>query len=336
MRVPGRVVACKPRLGRLFWGPVRVTAWPVLRYIRPMGMLREFAAAAAAALAGMCLAIALQGPPPQSDLPRAPQNAAARKIAALARPKPLPPSAAHPAQDATHLPEHYLAAAPLAPQSLVADPALAGTLPGAVAERLISKVPASLAPYFDVYLYVSKSADGPWAQHLFFFKKNAAALSFEQSFPVSTGREEDEQYFTATPTGLFELDVGRFEPMAYSAKWNDAAMPWAMFLNFSYRTAMTGVALHAAIGAKELANIGHRASGGCVRLPLDKADALFHRFQGEEKGQVPVFAFDEARGTTNVDGTVAGDADGRIFLADGVRVLVVIEDYPGDSPRPQS
>jgi hypothetical protein len=67
-----------------------------------------------------------------------------------------------------------------------------------------------------------------------------------------------------------------------------------------------------------------------VRLPLDKADALFHRFRAEERGQVPVFAFDEARGTTNVDGIVADDGAGRVYLADGMRVLVVIENYSGD------
>ena len=102
------------------------------------------------------------------------------------------------------------------------------------------------------------------------------------------------------------------------------------FLNYAYRTGMTGVALHAAIGAHELRDMGHRASGGCVRLPLEKADALFHRFQAEERGQVPVFIFDEARGTTNVDGTVAGAGAGRIYVVDGVRVLVIIEDYSGN------
>jgi hypothetical protein len=217
----------------------------------------------------------------------------------------------------------------LAPLSLTIDPAMQPDA-AKVAARLIGKLPRALAPYFNVYLYVSKAAEGTWAQHLFLFRKNGTMLSFEESFPVSTGREQDEQYFTATPTGLFELDANRFMPMAYSAKWNDAAMPWSMFLNYAYRTDMTGVALHAAVGARELQDIGHRASGGCVRLPLDKADALFHRFQAEERGQVPVFAFDDVRGTTNVYGIVAGDGAGRVYLADGVRVLVVIENYSGD------
>jgi len=100
---------------------------------------------------------------------------------------------------------------------------------------------------------------------------------------------------------------------------------------------MSGVALHAAIGRHELADIGHRASGGCVRLPLAKANLLYHRFLSEERGQVPVFTFDAARGTTNTEGAVAHDIAGNVELADGLRVLVIIDNFPGESPpAPQS
>ena len=225
------------------------------------------------------------------------------------------------------------AAAPLPPQSIEPDAGTLAVEARAVAARVSQKVPAALVPYFDTYIYVSKSAGGPYGQRLFLFRKtDGGTLALDESFRVSTGRERDEQYFTATPTGLFELDVHRFMPMARSAKWNDALMPWAMFLNYSYRTQMSGVALHAAVGRHEIADIGHRASGGCVRLPLEKADALFHRFLSEEQGRVPVFTFDPARGTTNTQGLVAHDAKGDILLADGIRVLVIIEDYPGESP----
>ncbi|HEY0302427.1 MAG TPA: L,D-transpeptidase, partial [Rhizomicrobium sp.] len=158
--------------------------------------------------------------------------------------------------------------------------------------------------------------------------------AFEESFAVSTGRERSEQYFTATPTGLFQLDVHRFFPMARSAKWNDARMPWAMFLNYAYRSKMSGVALHAAVGGRELAMMGRRASGGCVRMPIAKASQLYHRFLAEARGQVPVFTFDETRGTTNTAGTVARDLAGNIVLADGLKVLVVIENYAGRATPP--
>ena len=122
--------------------------------------------------------------------------------------------------------------------------------------------------------------------------------------------------------------------MARSAKWDDAKMPWAMFLNYSYRSKMAGVALHAAIGSHELAMIGRRASGGCVRLPMAKANLLYHRFLKEERGQVPVLTFDEARGTTNIAGTATHDAQGNIVLVDGLKVLVVIENYAGRATQP--
>ena len=239
-----------------------------------------------------------------------------RAIARAVSRQPLPPGA--------------VAATPLPPQSVAPDPAMLAEEAGQVATRISDKVPSALVPYFDTFIYVSKAAGGPWGQQLFLFHKSAdGTLTFEQSFSVSTGREKAEKYFTATPTGLFELDVHRFFPLARSAKWDDARMPWAMFLNYSYRTQMAGVALHAAIGGHELAMMGRRASGGCVRLPLAKANLLYHRFLGEERGQVPVFTFDQARGTTNTAGVTAHDDKGDIVLSDGVRVLVIIDNYAG-------
>ena len=233
------------------------------------------------------------------------------------------------------LPPDAVASRPLPPQDVAPDPATLAEEAGRVAQRLSDKVPSELSPYFDTFIYVSKAAARPWGQRLFLFHKNAdGTLAFEQSFSVSTGREKSEQYFTATPTGLFELDVHRFFPMARSAKWDDAKMPWAMFLNYSYRSKMAGVALHAAIGPHELAMMGRRASGGCVRLPMAKANLLYHRFLKEERGQVPVLTFDEARGTTNTAGTATHDAQGNIVLVDGLKVLVVIENYAGRATPP--
>src|ERR1700692_499093 len=44
--------------------------------------------------------------------------------------------------------------------------------PEEVALRVRDSVPAHLYPYFNVYLYVSKAASGPWAQQMFIFHKN--------------------------------------------------------------------------------------------------------------------------------------------------------------------
>ncbi|MEI9995193.1 MAG: L,D-transpeptidase [Rhizomicrobium sp.] len=220
---------------------------------------------------------------------------------------------------------------PAAPQKqpqpvVVPDPATAQQADAA--DRLRAKIPAGLYPYFDVYLYVSKAASGALAQHMYIFHKDAAnGLAFEQSFPVSTGRERHEKYFTATPAGLFELDPDRFERIHYSHTWHGAAMPYAMFLDAVIRGRQTGVALHSA--TTHTAELGSRASGGCVRLPPEKAAELFERFQASEHGMVPVFAYDAAQRRTDGDGRLLRDAAGRPVLVPGYRVLLFIEDYDG-------
>ncbi|MBL6854445.1 MAG: L,D-transpeptidase [Alphaproteobacteria bacterium] len=206
------------------------------------------------------------------------------------------------------------------------DPQLAMTTDAA--GRLRDKIPADLYPYFDVYLYVSKAAEGALAQHLYIFHKDAANnLVYEENFPVSTGRERHERYFTSTPVGLFELDPNRFETSHYSRTWH-ARMPWAMFLNATIHGKQTGVALHSS-GNAHAVLLGNRASGGCVRLPPEKAAELFHRFQKEEQGMVPVFAYDSTHNRTSGDGLIVRDSSGNPVLAPGYRVLVFIEDYPG-------
>jgi L,D-transpeptidase catalytic domain len=221
-----------------------------------------------------------------------------------------------------------VAAGQPAPLALPTAPDPALDLQADAADRLRGKIPPELYSYFDVYLYVSKAAAGSLAQHMYIFRKGAAnALVFEQSFPVSTGRERHERYFTSTPDGLFELDPNRFEVSHYSRTWH-AHMPWAMFLNASFHGRMTGVALHSS-GNAHAALLGSRASGGCVRLPPDKAAGLFQRFQAEEQGMVPVFAYDIVRDRTGADGVLVRDANGRPVLTPGYRVLLFIEDYEG-------
>lgn len=203
-------------------------------------------------------------------------------------------------------------------------------LANAVALRVRDSVPQNLFPYFDVYLYVSKAAKGPWAQHMFIFHRGPDShLVFEQSIPVSTGRERQEKYFTSTPTGLFELDPNRFDRNHHSHRWHNASMPWAMFLNYTINNHLAGVALHSAAG--HVALLGQRASGGCVRLPPQMAKMLFKRFQADERGMVPAFAFNDSHSTTRTDGTLQLGADGQAVLVPGYKVLLIIQN---DSGRP--
>lgn len=289
-----------------------------------MSRLREFASISALILLLAVAEIILQQPAqlPARPAPQLPRAAPVAKVVQSVLPPIVVPD--------SHLPPDAVARAALPPRRLSVSNQMTGE-EFQVATRLAARVPTQLAPYFDVFIYVSKAASGPWGQRLFLFHKDSdGSLAYEEKLTVSTGREHSEQYFTATPAGLFQLDASRFMRMAYSNKWNDAQMPFAMFLNYAYRTQMTGVALHAAIGARELADLGSRASGGCVRLPLDKAEILFNRFKSQERGTVPVFAFDEGRGTTNVDGRIVRDTAGRPYTVNGVRVLVLIENYAGE------
>ena len=243
----------------------------------------------------------------------------------VGRPLPDPvavdvPAAAEPAPQPD--PEIEAAAQRVADEAAIAQASF-------VAARLATRAPRELYPYFDLYLYVSKAARGLWAQRMFVFRKDETnTLVFEETFAVSTGRERHEQYFTWTPPGIFALDPNRFYRITYSAKWRNAAMPWAMFLDYSYRTKMSGVALHAATRGL-VKNLGKRASGGCVRLPPDRAESLFGRIQANFRGRVPVFAFDEDAGTTNREGRVARDSRNAPLLKQGYRVLLIVDDFGG-------
>jgi len=312
-----------------------------------MSGLRQLAAVTACAMAAMSTAITLQSKhlqwPEQAALwptmtasaaplaagtsttPPAPQHPVVAKPV-LAKPAVAPIAVAAPAISPP-LPAATLPT-PDRTQPPAFDPAVLAQQSGAVAQRLRDQVPAALFPYFDEYLYVSKAAGGAWAQHLYMFHKSAdGELVYEQAFPVSTGRELQEKYFTSTPAGMFELDPDRFDRVHFSHRWHGAAMPWAMFLDYTIHGHATGIAMHSAEG--HAFELGHRASGGCIRLPPEKAQELFKRFQAEERGLVPVFAFDDSRATTFTDGSMVRDAAGNIELQDGYRVLLFIEDYPG-------
>ena len=271
--------------------------------------------------------------------------AAVDALTGRATPLATTPAANALAQAATPQPPQVkaqeLASAPPplpAPAALSPPPPLAkrlsvdvesGEQPAAVAARIRESVPPELARYFNVFLYVSKASQGPWAQRMFIYHRgDDGDLVFEKAVPVSTGRERQEKYFTTTPTGLFELDPDRFDRVHFSARWHHAPMPWAMFLNYTIHGHLTGVALHSGIGHE--ADLGHRASGGCVRLPPEEAKALFQRFQQEEHGKVPVFAMDGS--STDVNGRMVRDTAGNPALFPGYRVLVLIQNDPGSAP----
>jgi hypothetical protein len=200
-----------------------------------------------------------------------------------------------------------------------------------VLSRVMNRVSPELAQYFDTVLYVSKAPSGPLAQHMFVLEKDGyGGFQAVEKFAVSTGRERKERYFTATPVGVFQLDRTRMFAMHHSKTWDNAPMPYAMFLDVSYRSRATGIALHAAYGKAGARALGRRASGGCVRLPAPKAKALFNDIRyGRYDGMVPEFVFDSAAGVTSPTGEIARDAAGRPRLKRGIAILLVIENFSG-------
>ena len=295
-----------------------------------MGQMRTFASIAAVAMIAMGLASGVQRF--QSDT--ALQTQALNYIPGFANPvvvavaKPQAPKLVRVASTAMQIPLPP-AALPVqaAPATVPAPPVDDSALQAdAVAQRVKDSVPAELFGYFHTYLYVSKAASGAWAQHMFVFHRtDSGRMVFDDSFPVSTGRERSEKYFTSTPVGLFELDPNRFDANHRSHRWNNAPMPWAMFLNYTIHGHLAGVALHS--GIHHEAMLGQRASGGCVRMPPEKAEYYFKKFKAEEYGQVPVFAFNGD--TTDKEGRIVRDMSGKPEMTEGYKVLLIIQDYPG-------
>jgi hypothetical protein len=205
-----------------------------------------------------------------------------------------------------------------------------------VEQRLRKSLSDELFADFQLFLYVSKAAEGPLAQRMYVFRKKlGGALDFLYDWPVSTGRERAElndeglELSSFTPTGYFKLDPNRFYRRHRSAEWGEP-MPFAMFFDWVKSGTPTGLAIHAASGS-EIAALGKRASAGCVRLSPQDAETLFTLVRTQYRGPAPRFATDPRTGTMSNDGTVLRDANGRAEMDQGYRVLVVIENYGGEN-----
>lgn len=199
-------------------------------------------------------------------------------------------------------------------------------------QRLFDAIPLDVAPYFDLFLYVSKSREGTLSQKMFIFERDIDRIVHPVAvWLVSTGRERREKYFTTTPVGLFQLDDERMFERWWSKTW-DAPMPHAVFFDLVVGSGKSGIAIHAA-ARKDIPKLGTRASGGCVRLHPDLARAFFFYAKERLQGYVPAFAYDTARGTTSRTGNVVRAEDGTLVLTDGLKVLIYIEDFDG-GPEP--
>ncbi len=204
----------------------------------------------------------------------------------------------------------------------------------ALTARLQQTLTPELAKNFDLFLYVSKAARGPIAQHMYVFRRRTnGAFDLLHDWPVSTGRERVErnalgvQRFTATPPGYYELDPQRVFADYHSVSW-DEPMPHAMFFDAWHKGARVGLAIHAADDGGVEA-LGARASAGCVRLSPEHARDLFQLVNAQYRGRVPLLAYDRETRSTRRDGALMRNARGELEFRKGYRVLVVIEDFGG-------
>jgi hypothetical protein len=205
-----------------------------------------------------------------------------------------------------------------------------------VEQRLRDSLTSEMFENFGLFLYVSKAAAGPWAQHMYVFQKQPSGdLALLYNWPVSTGREKVEfndagmKLPSFTPAGYYELDPKRFFPRYHSVQW-DQPMPYAMFFNWVDHGNETGLAIHGAAG-EDVGLLGTRASAGCIRLAPEHARVLFSLIRDNYKGLVPKFAYDKRTATMMNNGMLLHDVDGRVQLAAGYKVLIFVEDYGGEN-----
>lgn len=148
---------------------------------------------------------------------------------------------------------------------------------------------------------VNKAAKGPGAQTLTMYENGVEILKQK----ISTGREKTEKaksgrvYLSTTPKGFFRATKMYQDYLSYT--WN-APMPNAVFF-------IGGIALHATTKS-HYAELGTRASGGCVRLLLETSKLIRTKVmetgRGAQPGQYKVVK--EAAGRNIIAGnTVAVD-----------------------------
>lgn len=128
--------------------------------------------------------------------------------------------------------------------------------------------------YFDVVVVINKAADAQTIDVYRFgelVKHARVSTGTERAVYPDPNKEHSptRPYFTQTPVGYFTpWDVSIVH---YSKLWQGTPMPWAVFIKGGTATHRSpfegdGVIDH---------NIGHRASGGCIRLHEADARDIF-------------------------------------------------------------
>ena len=132
---------------------------------------------------------------------------------------------------------------------------------------------------------------------------------------VSTGREQFEaERFSSTPVGFF---TPTFLSEEHVASKSGIPMPYSIFFH-------KNIALHQAVSANHgLAQLGRRASSGCVRLSDRLAPKLFDLVSRVGKGRMPII---------HEGGEVAVTAAGEIYHRESYMTLIVVDDSTAENP----
>ncbi len=204
-----------------------------------------------------------------------------------------------------------------------------------IAARLKDDLSTELKSNFRLFIYIDKADTGPFAQHMYVFRRtDQGDLALLYDWPVSTGREDLERdaagqvELTTTPRGYYELDPARFYPEHTSSQWNEA-MPDAMFFSWAPDGHKTGLAIHAATG-DDIDHLGTRDSAGCIRLSPEHAEELFDLVRSQFRDATPRLAYRDSQGAVSSNGLLLHEQDGSLEMADGYSVLVLVDDYTGD------
>lgn len=124
-------------------------------------------------------------------------------------------------------------------------------------------------------ILINKRAAGGNAQTLKVYDQGVEVLKTK----ISTGREKTENstsgrtYLSTTPKGFFRPTKVYTDYLSYT--WN-APMPNSVFF-------IGGIAIHAA-AKSAYANLGSRASGGCVRTTLEDSKAIREKVMDSGRG----------------------------------------------------
>jgi hypothetical protein len=204
-----------------------------------------------------------------------------------------------------------------------------------VVERLNASMSDELRQNFGLFIYIDKAESGPYAQRMYVFRRaDSGDLDLLYNWPVSTGRENLEldphghMQTTLTPTGFFELDPSRLYADHDSSQW-DEPMPYSMFFSWQPDGHKTGLAIHGT-AESATADLGSRASAGCIRLATDNAHTLFDLVRNGYRAPTPELAYRESLSAVSSDGLLLHAKNGSLQMSDGYSVLVLVDDYSGD------